>query len=368
MKIGFVITHPTQFDVPIFRLGKDIIEVIYVDRDRVNRIFDPELGRNVVWESDNLEGYNYCVIPKNNGLFWIFNKVRNSDYDLLITNGYFNFYYLIALISGRLFAKNNSLRIDTVGYNNKTITRILFKKILYFGLNIIIDHFFVVGSLSKKFLLKNGIPEKKISFLGYVSDNDFFSKGACLSFEENTTLRRKLGISENKKIILCISKHSKREAPIDTLYAFMNINNENLHLLLVGDGPLHGELKSIAAKNMNNNITFTGYVNFQELPAYYGISSVFVHDSHDEPWGVSVQEAVACNIPVVVSENVGAAYDLVRDGLNGFTFKTGNQIELADCILQSLSLNQEIMFETNLNLLSFWNFKSTYNNILFTAK
>ena len=46
------------------------------------------------------------------------------------------------------------------------------------------------------------------------------------------------------------------------------------------------------------NVTFAGYVHFSQLPVYYSIANVFVHDSHNEPWGVSVQEAIACGLPV----------------------------------------------------------------------
>jgi glycosyltransferase involved in cell wall biosynthesis len=63
-----------------------------------------------------------------------------------------------------------------------------------------------------------------------------------------------------------------------------------------------------------------GFKQYDELPVYYARAGAFVHVSTTEPWGLVVNEAMASGLPVLVSDRCGCASDLVREGLNGFTF------------------------------------------------
>ena len=119
------------------------------------------------------------------------------------------------------------------------------------------------------------------------------------------------------------------------------------------------------SKNLNiTNISFIGYVNFNLLPKFYAISDLFIHDTHNEPWGVSVQEAIACGVTVIASDKVGAAHDLIVEGVNGFVFKAGDVSLLSKKITQSLSLDSEKKKSANKEILSKWNYQTTLENIL----
>lgn len=69
-------------------------------------------------------------------------------------------------------------------------------------------------------------------------------------------------------------------------------------------------------------IKLTGFVQPSELPAVYTKSGAFLLPSRYEPWGVVLAEACAAGMPVVCSESVGAAIDLVRPYFNGLVFGT----------------------------------------------
>ena len=51
---------------------------------------------------------------------------------------------------------------------------------------------------------------------------------------------------------------------------------------------------------------------YSQLPDWYGRADVFVHPAPDEPWGVSVTEALACGVPVIAAEGVGAASEMMQ--------------------------------------------------------
>jgi glycosyltransferase involved in cell wall biosynthesis len=363
MKVGIVLTHPTQFDVPVFRLGHQWIDVIYTDAEKLKRIFDPELNRHVVWEEDNQKGYHFEVVPPKDKFNWLRNKIKKNRYDLLITNGYYTPLFAWSIVLGKRYCKKNALRLDTVEYNNQQGYKKIFKYTLFIALRRLIDYFFVVGTLSRNYLLKNGVQAGKIFTYGYVSNNDFFRDNRLLLKEDKESWRTKFLIKPGAKIILCVSKHNEREAPWDSLHAFGLMEQEGLHLLIVGDGSMHSALVQRSKELGIRNISFAGYLDFSQLPAIYSIASVFVHDSHNEPWGVSVQEAIACDLPVVASDKVGSAVDLVKPGVNGFIFTAGDRQDLASKIGQALQLPEVGLMEYNRQLLQKWNYETVIKNI-----
>ncbi len=82
---------------------------------------------------------------------------------------------------------------------------------------------------------------------------------------------------------------------------------------------------------------FAGFQNQLEIPRYYDLCDVFVLPSLLEPWGLVINEVMNAGRAVVVSDQVGAAPDLVRDGENGFVFPAGDVGALSDCLLRILS-------------------------------
>jgi glycosyltransferase involved in cell wall biosynthesis len=92
-------------------------------------------------------------------------------------------------------------------------------------------------------------------------------------------------------------------------------------LVIVGDGPLRPVLEALRARlGLDGHVLMPGFKQYDELPLWYGLASAFVHSSTVEPWGLVVNEAMAAGLPVLVSDRCGCAPDLVRDGVNGFTF------------------------------------------------
>ena len=79
----------------------------------------------------------------------------------------------------------------------------------------------------------------------------------------------------------------------------------------------------------------------ETLAAYYVLSRVFVLPSQWEPWGLVVNEAMACAAPVVVSEGAGSSRDLIEEGKTGFTYPPEDTARLAE-ILDRLMEDDEL--------------------------
>jgi glycosyltransferase involved in cell wall biosynthesis len=76
-----------------------------------------------------------------------------------------------------------------------------------------------------------------------------------------------------------------------------------------------------------------GYAPYSHLPDWYGRADVFVHPAPDEPWGVSVTEALASGVPVLAAEGVGAAAEVLGTGACGSTFPNHDAQTLADRLI-----------------------------------
>jgi glycosyltransferase involved in cell wall biosynthesis len=114
-------------------------------------------------------------------------------------------------------------------------------------------------------------------------------------------------------------------------------------LVLLGDGPLRPALNSqLSTLNLHGHFHLPGARPYSALPAYYGLASVFVHASTTEQWGLVVNEAMASGLPVLVSKRCGCAPDLVREGVNGFTFDPLDVEQLAQLMLKLSTLNSQL--------------------------
>ncbi len=100
-------------------------------------------------------------------------------------------------------------------------------------------------------------------------------------------------------------------------------------LVLLGTGPLREEMMRHVEREDIGGVNFAGFQQLEDLTGFYAGAGAFVHPALQEQWGLVVNEAMACGLPVLVSRTVGAAYDLVQDGVNGFRFDPRETGELS---------------------------------------
>jgi glycosyltransferase involved in cell wall biosynthesis len=84
----------------------------------------------------------------------------------------------------------------------------------------------------------------------------------------------------------------------------------------------------------NADVLFYGFRQIDENPIFYALADAFVLPSIYEEWGLVVNEAMACGVPVLVSNTVGSAEDLVAEGVNGFCFDPRSSDQLAEHLLK----------------------------------
>ena len=120
------------------------------------------------------------------------------------------------------------------------------------------------------------------------------------------------------------------------LKAFREIQTQhpNAHLVLIGDGPLRGELVSLAGQlGISAAVHFIGYT--AQVGDYLGAMDIYVNTTLDEGFGIAVVEAMLAGLPVVLA-NAGAHPELITDGVHGVFYPGGDDRRLAQKILELL--------------------------------
>ena len=154
------------------------------------------------------------------------------------------------------------------------------------------------------------------------------------SAEEIANLRAKLGYSEETPVLLSLSRlayekniHSLIEAMPDIL-----AHKPDAQLLIVGDGPARHTLeRQVREMQLNDNVSFAGEISNDEVYHYYQMADVFVSASDSESQGLTYDEALASDLPIVVMRSeytdqliddpaIGVSFQKRVDLVNGVLF------------------------------------------------
>ena len=208
------------------------------------------------------------------------------------------------------------------------------------------DSAFVAGASAAQYLERLKFPKHKIWRCYDVVDNDYFRDQALEVRENPSAVRAKLGLPE--KFVLYVGRFSPEKNLSRLLEAFGNYQKASLDqrtfsLVLVGGGPEEQVLKHKVEQLGLKNIFWPGFKQVDDLPAYYSLASALILPSTSEPWGLVINEAMACGLPVLASSQCGAVWDLVFPGINGLIFNpwSSQSISQAIILFGSYSLDQQ---------------------------
>lgn len=357
-RLAVVATHPIQYLAPWYRhLGQQPELDVTVFYGSGHGLFaggyEPEFGRSVRWDVDLTSGYRWQLLTPHsprpdvttffgNLSLDVFGVLSRSRFDAVLIQGWNCALYPLALAAARAAGLPVLLRGDSVRLPDAveppppaTIARRLKRGLLgrYLGACAAL---LALSSGNRRRLADLGVPDEKVSWSPLAVEGSRFALPAPARAIERRATRQRLGLpreDETPLILFCAKLVPKKEPGLLLdAYAALRRQGARARLVLAGEGALRGELEAAIAAQRIPDVSFLGFVNQAELPALYAASDLLVlPSSHDETFGLVVAEAMHAGLPVIASDHVGCAEDLVQPQ-TGLVFRNRDGADLLRCL------------------------------------
>lgn len=309
-----------------------------------------QIGRNersrAGWETDaaNAPTYSYPYellfdsfvedIPLRARTQALLSKMRHYKPDVLCLTGYYDPAQLALLAYARLTGIPVVMQMESTAFDNERspvkegIKRLIMQQC---------SGFFCFGSPQATYLLQLGVPPARILLQKSAVDNQALLQAYETAKVQRTARQQELGLPahnfvfvgrliepKNLPMLLQCFAEALTQAP----------DQDDWGLIVLGNGPQEAALKQQSQTlGINKRVFFHPATHWYRVPDVLTLADVLVLPSISEPWGLVVNEAMVCGMPVLVSDRCGCANDLVRDGQNGFLFDPAKPAQLTERLL-----------------------------------
>jgi glycosyltransferase involved in cell wall biosynthesis len=181
----------------------------------------------------------------------------------------------------------------------------------------------VTGSLARRSMIERGAQPERVHLFANTIDVDGFGERADRLAAIRPELRERLGVVEDDVVVLSVARLVPEKAHDVLVRAVAVSGDPGVVLVLAGGGPERERLEALA-QELGARVVFAGDLPWERIAEVYVAADVFALLSTREPWAVAVNEAAASGLPLVLSDRVGAAHDLLRDGENGVLVRAGD--------------------------------------------
>lgn len=204
------------------------------------------------------------------------------------------------------------------------------------------DAFIVAGKSSFDYMRSFGAEDNRIFTAPNAVDNTFFEGQTELNLRDETKLREELRLPQ--RFFLFVGRLVAEKGLFELLEAYGKLPEDiraKIGLVFVGDGIARAELERQASSIAPGVIQFPGFAQREQLARYYALAEAFVFPTYTDPWGLVVNEAMACGLPVISSSAAGCVADLVEDHWNGRVVPPRDVAQLASA-MQEIAQKPEL--------------------------
>jgi len=208
------------------------------------------------------------------------------------------------------------------------------------------DGFVVPGKSAFEYLRSLGSAEASISTAPNAVDNSLFAAEAQETRACAAEFRDKMKLPS--RFILFVGRLVPEKGVFDLLDAYAKLESglrSEVGLVFAGDGVSREGLAQQSKGISPGTICFPGFAQREDLAGLYGLAEALVLPTHSDPWGLVVNEAMACGLPIIVSSVAGCSADLVEDGWNGYVVPPRDSEKLSaaiDSLLRQSELKERM--------------------------
>ncbi|MDK0557897.1 glycosyltransferase family 4 protein [Clostridium perfringens] len=310
MKVLFLTTVPSPYRVDFFEeLGKKCELTVLYEGKYVNY-------REKSWMKINSKNYisNYLKGKIINGQLMPRNLKKHlfgNKYDIYVISGYATVTSILSILFLKFYKKPFILSCDGAIQSNENKFKYMIKKFL-----ISSAHFWLSsGKVTQDYLLHYGAKKEKIYFYPFTSVHDYELVDNVINNDIKRHIRNKLNIKE-EKVIVTVGQFIYRKG-IDLLLKASKEFSEEYGVYIIGGDPPN-EYLDYVKKNKLKNIHFETFKVKEEILEYYKSADLFVLPTREDIWGLVINEAMACGLPVITTDMCVAGLELIKNMENGY--------------------------------------------------
>jgi glycosyltransferase involved in cell wall biosynthesis len=344
-RVAGVFPEPTPYRAQLFdriaaREEVDLL-VLYAARTVARRTWDVPLAHpHVILQGVRVPGiapvlrHDYPITPG------IWRALARSRPECVVISGWSTFASQAAIVWCRFSRTPYVLVVESHDRDPRPGWRRLVKGAVVPRLVRAAAGILVAGTLARESMLARGADPAHVDVFANTIDVAALAARADELAARRAALRASFGVGESDVVVLCAARLAP-EKGIDVLVdALAGLGRHGIVLLLAGDGPERRAIEQ-RAKARRVRALMPGALGGDRLVEAYVAADVFALLSRNEPWGVVVNEAAACGLPLVLSERVGAAYDLLRPGQNGAFVPVDDATAAAEALRPLVSSQEE---------------------------
>ena len=351
IKLTYLVSHPIQYQAPLLRRidAEEWVDlrVVFEKKPADEAFFDSGFKRPVEWDVPLTEGYEHAFLADTD----LISEIKKAD--VLWLHGWGSSGMRKALVLARRMGVPVLMRGENcdLAMPDGKGPRGWLKRIYIGWVLRRCCAFLSIGTMNENYYLRRGVSRARIFPMPYAIDNEGFSAKAQAAALKRKEFRTGFGIAPQQKVILFVGKFMPRKRPDLVVRALNSIDwpGTKPALVFVGSGEMEDKLRALAP-----DAVFLGFQNQSALPPLYEMADVLVIPSEREPWGLVVNEAMACGTGVIVSDQVGSAVDLINDWC-GRIFQSSDVEALGEALVDCLA-NSEKMGKVGQATISQWGY------------
>lgn len=384
IRLAALYSHPIQYFVPIFRelASRPTVDltVYFCSRQGLSESFDADFGTVFQWDVPLLDGYrsrflrNWTSQTRTDGFWRLINPAVTTElvrqrYDALLMHGYEHATKVMALAAAKMSGTPVMLRSDSNLVLPRTASTLAVKRAVLSPALGATAACLYVGTRNHDYYRHYGVAEDRLFFTPYCVDNEYWQRRRAAT-NDREVVRSRWGVPLDVPVILFVGKLIPYKQPLVLLEAFKRVRERSrCALVYVGDGALRGAIEQAVRDGDIPDVHVAGFTNQTEIASAYAASDVLVLPSVVENWGLAVNEAMNFGLPIVVTDRVGCAGDLVRSGENGFVVAYDRADELAGALEQLVvdPTRRAAFGRRSLAMISAWSVRACVDGILDAA-